>query len=145
MLRLNFEAVRHAQAAPVSPWQMKLGIRRELGLYADSIANYGVAPEHHLSARLCEYSECAASCASTRFVIAGARYYFYAWELPIFVAIGCGGGLSGALWIRINIAMTRVRAQYVPARCVRKRLAEVTAGSPPPALACHFKLHIWMS
>lgn len=29
------------QAAPVSAWQMKLGIRRELGLYADSIANYG--------------------------------------------------------------------------------------------------------
>ena len=29
------------QAAPVSAWEMKLGIRRELGLYADSIANYG--------------------------------------------------------------------------------------------------------
>ena len=30
-----------AQAAPVSAWEMKLGIHRELGLYADSIADYG--------------------------------------------------------------------------------------------------------
>ena len=29
------------QAAPVSAWEMKLGIRRELGLYTDSIADYG--------------------------------------------------------------------------------------------------------
>ena len=34
------------QAAPVSAWQMKLGIRRELGLYADSIANYGASNRH---------------------------------------------------------------------------------------------------
>jgi len=61
---------------------------------------------------------------------AGAKYYFFAWELPIFVLMGCIGGLSGALWIRINIAMTRLRAQHVPARAVRRRLAEVRITIP---------------
>ena len=41
------------QSSPVSPWALKLGIRRELGLYADSIARRG------------------------------AHYFFYAWELPV--------------------------------------------------------------
>ena len=74
---------------------------------------------------------------------AGARYYFYAWELPIFVAMGCMGGLSGALWIRINVAMTRVRAQYVPARCVNRRLAEVIPAHPD--VTCLVKLHVLLS
>ena len=64
----------------------------------------------------------------TKIANAGAKYYFYAWELPIFVAMGCIGGLSGALWIRINIAMTRLRAQHIPTHAVRRRLAEVCAG-----------------
>ena len=41
--------------------------------------------------------------------------------------MGCMGGLSGALWIHINIAMTRLRGQYIPAHAVRRRLAEVDA------------------
>ena len=40
------------QSSAVSPWLLKLGIRRELGLYADTVAKRG------------------------------AHYFFYAWELP---------------------------------------------------------------
>ena len=64
-------------------------------------------------------------------MVAGAHYFFYAWELPIFVAMGCVGGATGALWIRCNVAMTRLRARWVPARLVKRRLAEVMC------LCCH--------
>jgi hypothetical protein len=43
------------QSSAVSPWLLKLGIRRELGLYADTVAKRG------------------------------AHYFFYAWELPVGV------------------------------------------------------------
>lgn len=43
----------HLQSSAVSPWLLKLGIRRELGLYADTVAKRG------------------------------AHYFFYAWELPV--------------------------------------------------------------
>ncbi len=45
--------ILRVQSSPASPWALKLGIRRELGLYADSIARRG------------------------------AHYFFYAWELPV--------------------------------------------------------------
>ncbi len=44
------------QASAASPWVLKLGVRRELGLYADTIAKRG------------------------------AHYFFYAWELPVGLA-----------------------------------------------------------
>jgi hypothetical protein len=51
------------QSSTVSPWLLKLGIRRELGLYADSIAKRG------------------------------AHYFFYAWELPVggFICVNHAG------------------------------------------------------
>ena len=45
------------QASAASPWVLKLGLRRELGLYADTIARRGV------------------------------HYFFYAWELPVGLAV----------------------------------------------------------
>ena len=105
---------------------MKLGIRRELGLYADSIANYGApAAVSCISRRALCLAGIHIECGTPHASCAGSKYFFYAWEIPIFVLMGCVGGLSGALWIRINIAMTRLRAQHIPARAVRRRLAEV--------------------
>jgi hypothetical protein len=51
--RYDCHLVRILQSSTISPWLLKLGIRRELGLYADSVAKRGV------------------------------HYYFFAWELPV--------------------------------------------------------------
>lgn len=62
----------------------------------------------------------------------GKRYYYYIWELPVFVAMGCAAGLLGAAFIRLNILATQLRARFIPPRKPLLRLLEVTAvvGSP---------------
>ena len=43
----------------------------------------------------------------------------------VFILIGCIGGVLGALWIKLNVAMIRVRARHVPANRPMRRLCEV--------------------
>ena len=84
---------------------------------------YNLSKQHLITILVAK--ECVQFCDQHGILIAGANYYFYAWELPIFVLMGCLGGLSGALWIKCNIALTKLRAKYVPARLIKKRLLEV--------------------
>ena len=56
----------------------------------------------------------------------GKRYYYYIWELPIFVVIGIVAGLLGALFVRLYVLCTRLRARFVPASSPRRRVIEVT-------------------
>jgi chloride channel 7 len=55
----------------------------------------------------------------------GSRYYYYIWELPLYVLMGVVGGLLGALFIRINVWVTALRARYVPPVMLKRRVAEV--------------------
>jgi hypothetical protein len=55
----------------------------------------------------------------------GSRYYYYIWELPLYVLMGVLGGLLGALFIRINVWVTALRARYVPPVMLKRRVAEV--------------------
>lgn len=59
----------------------------------------------------------------------GRRYYYYIWELPIFTLMGILAGLLGALFVRIHVICSRLRAKYVPATSPKRRLAEVYTGS----------------
>jgi hypothetical protein len=43
----------------------------------------------------------------------------------VFILIGCIGGVLGALWIKLNVAMIRVRARHVLANRPMRRLYEV--------------------
>jgi chloride channel 7 len=56
------------------------------------------------------------------------RYYYYIWELPVFVLMGVAAGLLGALFIRLNVRVTALRARWVPPRRPHLRLLEVRAG-----------------
>ena len=59
----------------------------------------------------------------------GKRYFYYVWELPVFVLVGAVAGLLGALFISLNIRATALRARYVPPRQPRLRLVEVCQSS----------------
>ena len=73
----------------------RFGIRRDLGLYDDNIALYG------------------------------ARFWYYIWELPIYVLIGCIAGSLGGWFIKLNIIFTAFRAKYIPASNRWRRFGEV--------------------
>ena len=51
-------------------------------------------------------------------------YFYYIWELPVFVLIGVLCGVLGALFIQLNLLLTRLRARFVPPRRPHLRLAE---------------------
>ena len=68
----------------------------------------------------------------------GKRYFYYVWELPVFVLMGVTAGLLGALFIKLNIRMTQLRARFIPPSKPRLRLMEVLAASP----FCNFALCI---
>jgi chloride channel 7 len=36
-------------------------------------------------------------------------FWWYFWEVPIFAAIGCIGGLLGALFVNVNVRITMWR------------------------------------
>lgn len=55
----------------------------------------------------------------------GKRYYYFIWELPLFCFIGVAAGCLGALFVRLYVACTRLRAKYIPATNPIRRLAEV--------------------
>lgn len=73
----------------------KLGTHRDFGLYSDDIAHYG------------------------------SKYWYYAWEIPIFVGLGVMGGLLGALFVHLNTKVTMFRQKYIPGAAKAKRLYEV--------------------
>eukprot|EP01025_Chloroclados_australasicus_P012437 TRINITY_DN1572_c0_g1_i2.p1 TRINITY_DN1572_c0_g1~~TRINITY_DN1572_c0_g1_i2.p1 ORF type:complete len:958 (-),score=133.08 TRINITY_DN1572_c0_g1_i2:534-3407(-) len=81
--------------ADTSIYKAKLGVHRDFGLYNDVLANYG------------------------------SIYYYFVWELPIFVVMGCLGGLLGALFVQVNVKVTQWRHKMIPVRCPWKRLGEV--------------------
>ena len=60
----------------------------------------------------------------------GKRYYYYIWELPVFVLMGLFAGLLGAAFIRLNVRVTALRARWVPPRRPHLRLLEVRALGP---------------
>jgi len=57
----------------------------------------------------------------------GKRYYYYIWELPVFVTMGCVAGLLGAAFIKLNIRATQLRARFIPLRKPLLRLLEVSS------------------
>ena len=68
----------------------------------------------------------------------GKRYYYYIWELPVFVLMGVLAGLLGALFIQLNIRVTALRARWVPPRRPHLRLLEVRA---PGTCSCARCMH----
>ena len=75
----------------------RLGADRDFGLYDDATANYG------------------------------AQYWYYVWEIPIFVLMGMLGGLMGAAFIQLNVQITGWRLRRVPVTRPTKRALEVVA------------------
>ncbi|DBA70944.1 TPA: hypothetical protein ACH3X2_011387 [Trebouxia sp. C0005] len=73
----------------------RFGIRRDLGLYDDNIALYG------------------------------SKFWYYIWELPIYVFMGCIAGALGGWFIKLNIHFTSFRAKYIPASNRWRRFGEV--------------------
>ena len=57
----------------------KFGVHRDFGLFTDDEANYSRV------------------------------FWWYFWEVPIFAAIGCIGGLLGALFVNVNVRITMWR------------------------------------
>lgn len=79
---------------PSGIFDAKFGIRRDLGLYDDNIALYG------------------------------KRFWYYIWELPIYVILGCVAGMLGGLFIKLNIKFTSFRAKYIPSSNKGRRFCE---------------------
>lgn len=61
----------------------------------------------------------------------GKRYYYYVWELPVFVLMGVAAGLLGSAFIKLNIRATQLRARFVSPRKPWLRLLEVPCIYPP--------------
>ena len=91
---------------PSEIFDARFGIRRDLGLYDDNIALYG------------------------------SRFWYYIWELPIYVIIGCIAGALGGWFIKLNIIFTAFRAKYIPASNRWRRFGEVSICLFVSLLAC---------
>lgn len=81
-------------------FESKFGIRRDYGLYDDNKALYGKV------------------------------YFYYLWELPIYAAMGIFGACMGVLFIKLNIAVSRLRGRFIPVLKRRRRIAEVKPSCP---------------
>ncbi|CAD7699480.1 unnamed protein product, partial [Ostreobium quekettii] len=81
--------------AGVAMWSSQLGTKRDFGLYSDGYANYG------------------------------RNLYYFLWELPLYLLLGGMGGVLGALFIAINVHITRLRQKFIPVRAPNRRLVEV--------------------
>ena len=90
---MHFLAQFHEKPSEI--FDARFGIRRDLGLYDDSIALYG------------------------------SRFWYYIWELPIYVIVGCVAGGLGGLFIKLNIHFTAFRAKYIPSSNRWRRFGEV--------------------
>ena len=84
-----------AAAHPGALASAHFGRFRDFGLYADSLAFYG------------------------------SRLFYYAWDVPLFCAMGAAGGALGAAFVAANVRVTAWRAARVPPAARWKRLAEV--------------------
>ena len=73
----------------------RLGNSRDFGLYEENIAVYG------------------------------KEFFYYLWEIPFFMLIGAGGGLAGALFVKLNVHLTYFRRKLVPQSRPMLRLLEV--------------------
>ncbi|CEF99187.1 Chloride channel, voltage gated [Ostreococcus tauri] len=73
----------------------RFGTHRDFGLYTDNEADYS------------------------------RNYWWYFWEVPIFILIGACGGLLGAAFVKMNVRITKWRALHIPVTDKRKRLLEV--------------------
>ena len=71
------------------------GTHRDFGLYSDSDA--------HL----------------------GSVFWYYGWEIPIFLILGALGGALGSLFIHVNVRITKLRQQYIPVKAAHRRVMEV--------------------
>eukprot|EP00798_Chlamydomonas_sp_ICE-L_P018731 gene18731-25262_t len=58
-------------------------------------------------------------------VTSNSRFYYYAWELPIFCAMGCVGGALGALLVQINNAKMFFTSRYFKPSQPFRRTMEV--------------------
>ena len=75
----------------------RFGTHRDFGLYTDNEADYS------------------------------KQYWWYFWEVPIFLLMGAAGGLMGSAFVNLNVKITALRAKYIPVGNKRKRLLEVIA------------------
>jgi hypothetical protein len=73
----------------------------------------------------------------------GKRYYYYVWELPVFVLMGVAAGLLGSAFIKLNIRATQLRARFVPPCKPWLRLLEVPCIYPPCDLSSCIILYHW--
>ena len=73
----------------------KFGVHRDFGLFTDDEANYSRV------------------------------FWWYFWEVPVFAAIGCMGGLLGAAFVNINVKITMWRQRFIPVSDKYRRHAEV--------------------
>jgi Voltage gated chloride channel len=67
------------QEHPALILQSRFGRYRDFGLYTDSLAFYG------------------------------ARMFYYVWDVPVFILMGCIGGLMGAGFCHFNVKITQWR------------------------------------
>ena len=73
----------------------KFGTHRDFGLYTDDEANYS------------------------------RIFWWYFWEVPIFAAVGCLGGLAGAFFVNVNVKITMWRQSWIPVKNRARRHLEV--------------------
>ena len=97
MLTLHWLVKFRKQEEGASLMFARLGADRDFGLYDDATANYG------------------------------AQYWYYVWEIPIFVLMGMLGGLMGAAFIQLNVRITGWRLRRIPVSRPAKRALEVVA------------------
>ena len=58
-------------------------------------------------------------------ILPSQRFFYRLWELPIFVLIGCAGGVVGGVFVAVNIKITTLRHKYIPVTQPLRRLLEV--------------------
>lgn len=76
-------------------FEAHFGIHRDFGLYNDDQAKYS------------------------------QHFWWYVWEVPVFVAMGCFQGLMGALFVKLNARLTNWRRKHITVKQTHRRVAEV--------------------
>lgn len=55
----------------------------------------------------------------------GRVFFYYIWDIPIFVLMGMASGGLGALFNHMHVGLVHLRAYYLPVRLIYRRLIEV--------------------
>eukprot|EP00670_Eutreptiella_braarudii_P001902 CAMPEP_0174301656 /NCGR_PEP_ID=MMETSP0809-20121228/59169_1 /TAXON_ID=73025 ORGANISM="Eutreptiella gymnastica-like, Strain CCMP1594" /NCGR_SAMPLE_ID=MMETSP0809 /ASSEMBLY_ACC=CAM_ASM_000658 /LENGTH=1016 /DNA_ID=CAMNT_0015407439 /DNA_START=40 /DNA_END=3090 /DNA_ORIENTATION=+ len=58
-------------------------------------------------------------------ILPSSRFFYRLWELPVFMLMGCAGGVMGGTFVATNIKITTLRHKYVPVTIPHRRLLEV--------------------